>query len=205
MTELATSSAETLSCPDSKLGAFWYDFIGDYINLHGAMNRGLPYIVSREYCHRIWIIQEVVLAHLPIIMVGEPHYMATGLRDILCGILGLARQILGKRSLDIQADYPRSVADVVYYFDTDLASHAVFTHNIGESPLGTILLWINAPLMSPTPHKDYLHGSPTGVTSDPKVLHRFPLTRFIHSRRVAQSLRPLRSRLAFGKMTGFFF
>lgn len=37
--ELATSSAETLSCPDSKLGAFWYDFIGDYINLHGAMDR----------------------------------------------------------------------------------------------------------------------------------------------------------------------
>lgn len=44
--ELATSSAETLSCPDSKLGAFRYDFIGDCLNLHGAMDR--DYLTSRQ-------------------------------------------------------------------------------------------------------------------------------------------------------------
>lgn len=158
-----------------------------------------------EYWHRIWIIQEVVLAHLPIIMVGEPHYMATGPRDILCGVLGLARQILGKRSLDIQADYHRSVADVFTTLTRIFASYAVFTHHIGETPLGLFFFGSMPPLMSPMAHKDCLHGSPIGVTSEPKVSHRFPLTRFIHSRRVAQSPRPLRSRLAFGKMTGFFF
>lgn len=57
---------------DSKLGRFFYDLLSEAaLQTQSPLTTGIRDILQRDYWHRIWIIQEVVLAKDPIVVIGE--------------------------------------------------------------------------------------------------------------------------------------
>ncbi|KAF4467668.1 Heterokaryon incompatibility [Fusarium albosuccineum] len=56
---------------ESKLGRFIYDLLNeDALLVQSPLKAGITNILRRDYWHRIWVIQEVVLAKEPLVVVG---------------------------------------------------------------------------------------------------------------------------------------
>ncbi|KAK0664541.1 heterokaryon incompatibility protein-domain-containing protein [Cercophora samala] len=72
----AEDETTKITCPDSKLGSFYYRLVEHWMQselFKRIVETALEDILSRTYWNRIWIIQELVLAKSPIIMVGKGH------------------------------------------------------------------------------------------------------------------------------------